>query len=523
MTPAPSQASAIGPLGRVPVQFRIGVVGHRWLPDDTRTAEIVQKAVEDIWAECATRSTDNTPVGLTVVSALAEGADRLVADAGQSLRARLEVILPLPVEEYEQDFEATSSRTRFRALLTASAHVTVVGPRSQRDESYLEAGKRIVDRSDVLLAIWDGQPARGTGGTAEIIDYADESGVPVRWLEAQREAGIVGFRSRPGHESSDELEPLTLRAFRALDFFNSRKVKLDPEGDPFFAITPASAPLEPYYARADQLAERYQRLLLRSSRAIYILAVVAVATVATQLLFFPKVRWLPWIEVVALAAVTIVLVLGRRLGLLRRWLSARQFAERLRIAAVLSSAGSPSPPAWGPVLADDDWADRSVEELWGWTNGSIRPPPLHELKRMLIERWLSQQIEYHVRTRARALARQRVAVPVTLGLFVLSLIAAVLHATEWLGEHPAPTLAFISIVAPTAAAAVSGYVGQREYVRRARRSRQAAESLMRTQRQVAQANDYADLHRILDRLQPELAGEAQDWATTTTIHDLEVP
>lgn len=518
-----AQAQQVNSLGRVPVQFRIGVVGHRWLPDDAQTADAVRIAVADIWAECTTTSTEHTTVGLTVVSALAEGADRLVADAGLELGARLEAVLPLPVDDYQQDFSSGASGLRFHELLTASAHVFVVGPRASRDAAYLEAGKRVVDRCDVLLAIWDGEAAGGTGGTGEIVEYADESSTPVRWLEAQRGPGIVGFRRRPDHDDSGNIEPLTGRAFRALDFFNARPVQRDPVGDPSFSPTAASAPMEPFFARADQLSRHYQSLLLRASRAIYALAVLAVATVATQLLFLPDVRWLPWVEVVALAAVTIVLVLGRRMRLLRRWLSARQFAERLRIAAVLSSAGSPTAPAWGPVLADDDWVDRSVDELWTWSDDSIPRPTLRELKQTLIEGWLTDQINYHLRTRSQAIARHRLAVPVTLGLFCLSLIAAILHASGWLGEDLRQTLALISIVAPTAAAAVSGYVGQREYVRRAHRSRQAAESLIRTRQQVADAADYAELHRILDRLQPELAGEAQDWATTTTIHDLEVP
>jgi len=518
----PAREPRVDPLGRVPVQLRIGVVGHRWLEDDPRARNAVRDAVAGIWASCSNLTTENTTVGLTVVSALAEGADRLVTDVGLTLGARIETILPVASADYEQDFASDASRFQFRALL-AAAHVTIVGPQDGREEAYLEAGKLVVDRSDVLLAIWDGKGARGTGGTAEIIEYADACATPVRWLEAQRESGIVGPRQRPGHQDPETIGPLTQRAFHALDFFNSRTVEFDSVATPSIAPTAASLPLDSYFARADQVAGRYQTRLLRSSRAIYVLAVVAVATVATQLVFQLKLEWLPWIEVIALAAITVVLVLGRWRGLLRRWLSARQFAEQLRITAVLYSVGSPSPPAWGHVFEDDDWVDRSVEELWTWTDGREPAPPLPELKKILIEGWLAGQISYHERTRARAMGRQRVAVPVTLSLFCLSLLAAVLHALDSFGASVGHTWSLISIVAPTAAAAVSGYVGQREYVRRARRSRQAAATLTRAQREVADAADFGELRRILDRLLPELASEAQDWSTTTTIHDLDVP
>ena len=44
---------------------------------------------------------------------------------------------------------------------------------------FLRAGRRVVDLSDRLFAVWDGEKARGVGGTAEIVDYARASGKPV--------------------------------------------------------------------------------------------------------------------------------------------------------------------------------------------------------------------------------------------------------------------------------------------------------------------------------------------------------
>lgn len=51
------------------------------------------------------------------------------------------------------------------------------------DEAYLAAGQEVVDLTDTLLAIWDGQPARGLGGTADVVRYARSVGkrVVVIW------------------------------------------------------------------------------------------------------------------------------------------------------------------------------------------------------------------------------------------------------------------------------------------------------------------------------------------------------
>ena len=50
--------------------------------------------------------------------------------------------------------------------------VTVLEKRQSKQESYLEASKKVVDAADLLLAVWDGKPAKGLGGTADIVRYA---------------------------------------------------------------------------------------------------------------------------------------------------------------------------------------------------------------------------------------------------------------------------------------------------------------------------------------------------------------
>jgi hypothetical protein len=42
------------------------------------------------------------------------------------------------------------------------------------------ASKLMVDQADKLYAVWDGKPAWAYGGTADVVAYAREHGVPVR-------------------------------------------------------------------------------------------------------------------------------------------------------------------------------------------------------------------------------------------------------------------------------------------------------------------------------------------------------
>ena len=46
-----------------------------------------------------------------------------------------------------------------------------------------DGAEMLVRRCDLLIAIWDGLPPRGRGGTADVITEARRSGVPVVWID----------------------------------------------------------------------------------------------------------------------------------------------------------------------------------------------------------------------------------------------------------------------------------------------------------------------------------------------------
>lgn len=100
----------------ITARLRVGVSGHRTLTTALPglTGEI-SKAVEYITEKLAV----SPDVPLTVVSSLAEGADRIVPDAILGREgARLEVVLPLPPDEYRADFGTEESRADFSRLLS---------------------------------------------------------------------------------------------------------------------------------------------------------------------------------------------------------------------------------------------------------------------------------------------------------------------------------------------------------------------------------------------------------------------
>jgi hypothetical protein len=124
---------------------------------------------------------------LVVVSALAEGADRLVAQECLCRDgATLAAVLPLPVDEYSKDFITDASRREFADLLAAATSVQFAEAMPTRDQAYERAGQMMVEQSDVVIALWDGLAGAGRGGTADTVAYAHAHDVPVIRIESRR-------------------------------------------------------------------------------------------------------------------------------------------------------------------------------------------------------------------------------------------------------------------------------------------------------------------------------------------------
>jgi hypothetical protein len=77
------------------------------------------------------------------------------------------------------------SRKRCDAYLDAAASTVTMPYETSGPPAYLTASQYLIDRCDLLLAVWDGSPATGSGGTADAVAYARERGrsIVVVWPE----------------------------------------------------------------------------------------------------------------------------------------------------------------------------------------------------------------------------------------------------------------------------------------------------------------------------------------------------
>jgi hypothetical protein len=157
---------------------RIGVTGHRVLAETDRVTAGIEAVLARIKASRPGQS-------LVVVSALAEGADRLVAAA--VLRrpgSRLQAVLPLPKFDYLEDFETAESKEAFLGLIARADKVEEPPAGVTRPKAYAVANEHLLDGIDILIAVWDGQGAQGEGGTAEVVARARALRLPLAWVHA---------------------------------------------------------------------------------------------------------------------------------------------------------------------------------------------------------------------------------------------------------------------------------------------------------------------------------------------------
>lgn len=148
---------------------RIGCTGHQTLSADTRTE--VAKAM-------ATEIVKFQGEELLGITCGAEGADQVFAFTLLAAGAQLHAVIPS--RDYESSFQSEQPRAAYECLLRLAVSRTELPFSEPGEDAYMAAGQEVADQSDVLLAVWDGKPAGGRGGTADVVAYAQHHGMDVR-------------------------------------------------------------------------------------------------------------------------------------------------------------------------------------------------------------------------------------------------------------------------------------------------------------------------------------------------------
>jgi hypothetical protein len=178
--------------------LQIGFTGHRRLANETHARKRIREVLTD-WKK-------KWGGAISGVSSLAAGSDLLFAETCFELKIPLSVLLPLPPEDFKQDFDAATWLRVESALERAACHEVIDGG-LPRPECYYECGIATLHQAGLLLTLWDGQPASGKGGTGDIVDQSRELGAPLVWIHSETGA-VTEANLHKLHSDDEELAAL---------------------------------------------------------------------------------------------------------------------------------------------------------------------------------------------------------------------------------------------------------------------------------------------------------------------------
>lgn len=141
--------------------MRIAVSGHRGL--DETTTGLVESEIRNHLQQLRAVG------GLVGISCLADGADQVFARA--VLGAGGTLIAVIPAEQYRAGLPERA-HAEYDELLARAAEVYRLPYIESTPQAHMAASRRMLEDADALVAVWDGRPARGYGGTADVVDLA---------------------------------------------------------------------------------------------------------------------------------------------------------------------------------------------------------------------------------------------------------------------------------------------------------------------------------------------------------------
>lgn len=169
--------------------LRFGIKGHRppCLARDHHQAAAsacagifaeTKQVLADIYSEHSELFSDEAPL-IRLISALASGADTVAAKAAMDSGIALSACLPFPKPIYSRDLSKEDWRLAEELAIEADSALAITYYEAGDDAAYEAVGRLVLAQSDILIAIWDGEPARGRRGTTDVVAEAIARHIPV--------------------------------------------------------------------------------------------------------------------------------------------------------------------------------------------------------------------------------------------------------------------------------------------------------------------------------------------------------
>jgi hypothetical protein len=433
-----TDATAGPPL--LPFVVAVGVTGHRQSALGADAIDGLEGQLRSILFDVRSHAIDlhaanseffaAEPARLILHSSLADGTDQIAAAIALDLGFELHAILPFEAARYRLDMVDDRARERFDELLRKAINVLELpGAPDDALEPYGMAGLATVSHSDLIIAVWDGLPARGAGGTADVVRFAAERARPIvhvapdkaemaiRWgafdpafvtawddpamikdysdeqlrrvlqlliapPKDDRERQFLGkFQSEPRRRWRFRIEYPLLLAAAGVSKVKRHHFRTDRSVAETFEewsnyrqaclhAQAVSVPLDllrSWYERSDSLAGHFAQSYRSGHVFNFVLGALAVLLGVGNLVL-PQ--WSVYLEsalFIVVLAILLNTVAGNRQEWHRRWLDYRQLAERLRPMRTLKLLGvaAPDPPGTAADPVARRWVEWYAARAWG--------------------------------------------------------------------------------------------------------------------------------------------------------------
>ncbi len=456
----------------------IGFAGHRAVADPPALKAAIIAVLREFQA--------GVEGELSGRASAAAGADLLFLEACRELGLGYSVVLPFGEERFREDFDDPAEWARAKVLMESAANVEIAPGNEVAPEAYHLAAREILDVCDAMIFAWDGQPARGIGGTAESVAEARERGLPLRVIDAAT------------------LQAGPLEGGRPL-----------PWRDEVLAKLPAAPNLERLFAELDRRAVKGAPRSRWFAAGSITLNQVATLIYGVLVAFGLGVEAAPVVKFVIVVVAACLPWVGARLRINDQWVDERTRAELLRS---LFASHAFAPPL-RPFAADLFDADAAFLRSAAWRMIGQRGSWQDEKEQYLLER-LDGQIAYlsgKGELAARRLKVFQTVFQIASGGAMIFGAAAIFKAIYKWPVPPAADrilLMFLPVVLPPLAAWCLAMIPLFEHKRRAGLYRQIVGQLKEKRAQLVESKCRTTAAAVAASCERLLLTELWEWAGT---------
>lgn len=472
-----------------------------------------------------------------MISGLAAGADTICAEEALAAQLILCALLPAPLSRYEGDFSC-EQRSRLHALVQRAAVVRVLDDELAR--GYVRVGEAIARDSHLVIALWDGNESRGSGGTGDVVSMRlDGTSLDARFarlgidVDAFIDVGpvvTIPTQRADGTPAMSEFETTYPKRFTgdsaAQRDFEAGIKRLERLNSDLKTVAAALSRTD----ALNELSNSLQRRIRSITNALYLLAG---ATAVVQILNVDVV-----VRTLLFAAAFVIYTLAKRIGFEERYQEYRALSEALRVRDVWRGAGIDIP-------IEAEFLRLRHNELQ-WIPSAMRAidfvDPIHSASPSdpfggPAAVWFDGQLSYYERSRKRENDRSK-----RIGLFgKLSLITGAIIAfgspwvrelAKYFGTISTPTAVMLGARSQTAlllvgadGALIVGYGEKRGFSKNANRYEQMLFVFETIKRRKAKLlpSDTSGAQELVMSVGRESLTEHADWLLQCRDRPLTIP